>query len=104
MKAAGQTAVGVRFQADFTTTSNVAIQGSRFFGPMSAGIQLEGDIDNLSIRDCIFAEAEAGVGIQSTGDTPTFRDERQRCLQLPGRSNLRPAERSGDFGLSSFSQ
>ena len=69
-----QKAVGVRFQADFTATSNVAIHGSRFFGPMSAGIQLEGDIDNLSIRDCIFAEA--GVGIRSTGDTPTFRDVR----------------------------
>ena len=48
---------------------NLKFVSCRFFGPMSAGLSVEGDADQLTIRECIFAEASQGAGVKFSANS-----------------------------------
>lgn len=66
-------AAGVRLiGTDEPAASRVKIQKCRFFGPLAAGISIQSDASYLEIRQCIFADTEAGIHFADS--RPTLRE------------------------------
>lgn len=72
LKASQSAAVGITITKGTTTSAYLSVDGCRLLGPMTAGVVVDADCEDVKVMKTIFSEV--GVGVRFLGEKRVFKD------------------------------